>query len=45
MDSTRAGNLTGLAVGLRPTTVAWNMREICALLFLRELVRRDLIAR
>ena len=45
LDSARAGNLTAVAFGLRPTRVAWSMGEISALLFLRELVQRDLIAR
>ena len=43
LDRDGAGNLTGFMVGLRPMTSAWNMREICALLFVRELVRRELI--
>lgn len=45
LDGAGAGNLTGFMVGLRPMTVPWNMREICALLFMRDLVRRERIAR
>ena len=44
LDRAGAGNLTGFMVGLRPMTVPWNMREICALLFMRELVRRERIS-
>jgi hypothetical protein len=40
-----AGNLSGYAVGLKPMTAAWTTDEITALLFLRELVRRERIVR
>jgi hypothetical protein len=42
-DATGAGNLSGVAVGLRPTSAGWSQREITAMLFLRELVRQERI--